>query len=615
MLDAPRLARGVSGLRQKDFMRTTIALALLSVVPLMRGAVDSITTDDLMKHIRFLSDDRLKGRESGGPGNPEATEYVAERFRSYGLKPLGKDASFRQPFEISLNPELSKRCHMVVRVKARRRVLKLGEDYLPMDNVNKGEAFGKVVFAGYGITAPEVGYDDYLGINVTNRIALILRRTPDPKRDNSLFKAGKNAPNRHALFTTKLKNAQAHGATAVLILDAGKEHKSVAEMFDGGPFKIREQKDSVPFMFVRYGLVEEWFKTVEKDLKEVVKGMDVGQRTDSFELPTILATLRVEIERQKAKVDNVIGLLEGSDPKLKDEYLVVGGHHDHVGYGRDRRKKGDADFIHNGADDNASGTAAVLELAQAFAAAKQRPRRSILFMAFNAEERGLLGSRYYVNKPLVPLTNTIAMINLDMVGRGASGLDVGGVGTSPGFPKMVTAAGKKTSLKLSLTHGGKAPSDNTSFYNKNMPVLFFYTGKHDDYHKPTDDWEKIDKAEIQQVTRMAYDIANQLANAPARPKFTKADGNPIRRGRPRLLLGIQIDPEHGGEGVRVLEVTENLPAGKGGIRKGDILLSLDGKAMGNVTDIGRFLATKKKGNKIKAKIDRGGNEVEKELTL
>ncbi|MGB0579301.1 MAG: M28 family peptidase [Limisphaerales bacterium] len=569
-----------------------------------------------MNHIQFLADDKLKGRESGGPGNPEATAYVAKQFKSFGLKPLGKGDSYLQPFKIAMNPELGRKCRMVVRVKADRQILKVGEDFLPMDNINEGDAFGKVVFAGYGITAPEVDYDDYLGINVTNRIALILRRSPDSSRDDSKFKNGsRGTPNRHALFNTKLANAKAHGARAVLILDAGAEHKSVKEMFDGGPYRIREQKGSIPFMWVRYGMVQDWMATAGKDLKDVVKGIDIGQRTDSFELPTILATLRVKIERQKVTVNNVIGLLEGSDPKLKNEYLVIGGHHDHVGFGRDRRNKGDGDFIHNGADDNASGTSAVLEMAQAFTSAKERPKRSILFMTFNAEERGLLGSRYYVDKPLIPLTNTIAMINLDMVGRGASGLDVGGVGTSPGFPEMIKRAGMKTDLKVTLTYGGKAPSDNTSFYNKNMPVLFFYTGKHDDYHKPTDDWEKIDKKEIQEVTRMAYGIANRLSNAPERPKFTKADGNPVRRGRPRLLLGIQIDPEHGGDGVRVLNVTAEQPAGKGGIAKGDVLLSLDGKPMRNVADIGRFLSTKKKGNKVKAVIDRGGKKVEKELTL
>jgi len=345
----------------------------------------------------------------------------------------------------------------------------------------------------------------------------------------------------------------------------------------------------------------------------VMAKIDAEQKPASFPLSTLLVNLKVKIRRDKVEVNNVIGLLEGSDPKLKKEYLVIGGHHDHVGYGRDRRNRDDAKFIHNGADDNASGTSAVLEMAQAFAGAKTSPKRSILFMTFNAEERGLIGSRHYVNKPLVPLTNTIAMINLDMVGRGAQGLDVGGVGTSPGFLKLVKDSASGFSLDLTTNPGGKAPSDNTSFYNKDMPVLFFYTGRHDDYHKPTDDWQKIDQPEIGQITRMAYVVATKLANAEARPKFTKSDGNPVRRGRTRLLLGIVIDTDYRGKGVRAADVDDRFPAGKAGIREGDILLTLDGKPMSSVGDIGRLLSRKKKGDIVKAELTREGKPLSKEL--
>ena len=233
------------------------------------------------------------------------------------------------------------------------------------------------------------------------------------------------------------------------------------------------------------------------------------------------------MKRDKAVINNLIGLLPGSDPSLKDEYVVVGGHFDHIGFGNNPTDRGKTERIHNGADDNASGSAAVIELARAFTSLKKRPRRNLLFMAFNAEERGLLGSRHYVNKPTVPLTNIVTMINLDMVGRGASGLDIGGVGTSPGFKPMVDALATNFELKVKTNPGGKAPSDNTSFYNKNIPVLFFYTGKHDDYHKPTDDWQRIDTAEIQSVTRLAYLSADRIANGAERPEFRKSDGNPV----------------------------------------------------------------------------------------
>ena len=598
-----------------NWTRLVLAVASMASVTNVFAALpaptETITTNDLMRHIRFLADDKLEGRESGGAGNPEATEYVAKEFRKYGLKPIGK--SLLQPFEIGLNAELDESCALMVRVRTDRQVLKIGKDYLPFDNIDKGSAFGPMVFAGYGITAPAQNYDDYAGINATNKIVLILRRTPDADRDNSLFKAAGGRPNAHALFTTKLANAKQHGAKGILIVDATPKRQTIEQMSDGGPWRMGPQKDSLPFAFVSYEVATKWFKSRNKDFAAVVKQMDEKQKPASFALNTLLVTLNVKIRRDKAKVNNVIGLLEGSDPKLKNEYLVVGGHHDHVGYGRDRRKRGDAEFIHNGADDNASGTSAVLELAQAFSSVKAKPKRSILFMTFNAEERGLIGSRHYVNNPLVPRTNTIARINLDMVGRGAQGLDVGGVGTSPGFLGMVKDVAKNFDFKMTTNPGGKAPSDNTSFYNKNMPVLFFYTGKHDDYHKPTDVWQKIDQPEIEQITRMAYLVADKLANAAERPKFTKSDGNPVRRGRPRLLLGIVIDPEYRGEGVKTTEVDPRFPAGKAGFKPDDILLTLDGKPVRSVADIGRFLARKKKGDKATAELKRDGKAITKEL--
>lgn len=573
------------------------------------GAEHSITSADLLRHVRYFADDRLEGRESGGPGNPEATDYVATQFQRYGLKPAGGADSLLQPFEIKLNAELGEACRLIVRVKEERRELRLGEEYLPFDNVDEGRAFGPLVFAGFGITATEEAYDDYAGLNVSNKVVLMLRRTPDADRENSRFKEVKGRPNTHALFTTKLQNARRHGARGILIVDATKERKTVAEMSDGGPWRMGGEKDSLPFAFVSYELAADWLKTAGRNLDELVKQFDERQQPESFAMPSILVDLNVEIRRESATVSNVIGLLEGADPELKHEYLVVGGHHDHVGYGRDRRNRGNADFIHNGADDNASGAAAVLELAQAFTQSKQRPRRSLLFMTFNAEERGLLGSRHYVDHPLLPLTNTVAMFNLDMVGRGASGLDVGGVGTSPGFKAMVLNTATNFDLKVSTTPGGKAPSDNTSFYNKGLPVLFFYTGRHDDYHKPSDDWEKIDAREIESVTRLAYRLVDQVANAPERPRFTKSDGNPTRRGRPRLLLGVTVDTSHRGAGVRVESVMEDLPAGGAGVREGDVIRELNGRPVNSVGDIGRVLSTLRAGQEVPAKLLRGGKEL------
>ncbi len=585
-----------------------LAWMLPGVVGLVEGAgggLDSISKSDLMRHIKHLADDKLEGRESGGPGNTPATEYVAAEFRRYGLKPISPTGDFLQPFEISLNAEFGGDTHFEIVTADGTQRMELGKDYLPFDNIDKGVATGAVVFVGYGITAQKEGYDDYAGLNVSNKVVLMLRKAPRDGKTNGLFRATAVRPNQHALFTTKLENAKRHGAKGILIVDASSKPQTMKQMSDGGPFRIGPQKNSLPFAFVSQVVASNWFSGIDRKLKETVEQIDNNEKPFSFALPKLSVDLKIQIKREKATVSNVIGLLEGSDPKVKDEYLVIGGHLDHVGYGRDRRNRGKSEFIHNGADDNASGTSAVLELAQAFAGLEEKPRRSILFMGFNAEERGLLGSRHYVDKPFIPLTNTIAMINLDMVGRGASGLDVGGVGTSPGFAEMVKSAATNFSFKLTLNPGGKAPSDNTSFYNKNLPVLFFYTGKHDDYHKPTDDWQKIDQAEIEKVTQMAFSIARQMADAPVRPKFTKSDGNPARRGRPRVLLGVVLQSDYAGKGVKVQEVMDNSPAAKAGLRPGDIIEKLGGKEVVGMPDITRFLALQRKGARSKVSIRRG----------
>jgi aminopeptidase YwaD len=595
-------------------IRCLVLFVLVSVpgaIGAERGAVaalESITESNLMRHVRFLSDDSLEGRASGSDGNRRAAEYIAGQFREIGLETGGTNESFFQPFEIGLNPELGARCKLVVTTKEGEVLLQLNQDFLPFDHLDHGAGKGRLMFAGYGITAKDEGYDDYAGINVSNKVVLILRKQPREGRKDAVLKSTPSRPNTQAYFTTKLANAEKHGATAVLIVDASAKREDVAEMANGRPRRLGSSEVELPYSFVSYATASNWLAQVGQSLPAVVKGIDEAQQPKSFDLK-VSVSLEVEVKRDKAVINNLIGLLPGSDPSLKDEYVVVGGHFDHIGFGNNPTDRGKTERIHNGADDNASGSAAVIELARAFTSLKKRPRRNLLFMAFNAEERGLLGSRHYVNKPTVPLTNIVTMINLDMVGRGASGLDIGGVGTSPGFKPMVDALATNFELKVKTNPGGKAPSDNTSFYNKNIPVLFFYTGKHDDYHKPTDDWQRIDTAEIQSVTRLAYLSADRIANGAERPEFRKSDGNPVRRGRDRILLGIVIEVGGSGPGVRVQSVMPRLPAFKAGIRPGDVLLQFGGGEIKEQGDIARVLQRHKKGDKINGVLKRGDEQV------
>jgi Zn-dependent M28 family amino/carboxypeptidase len=282
-------------------------------------------------------------------------------------------------------------------------------------------------------------------------------------------------------------------------------------------------------LFVDYELAAGWLRRVGHDLDELVSKIDADLKPRSFVLENASVSLAVNLVPQKAEAKNVLGLLPGADPQLKDQVIVLGAHFDHVGYGFPPSTNRIPSSIHNGADDNGSGTAALLELAEAFAGAPTPPRRTLLFIAFDAEERGLLGSRHYVEQALKPLSNTLAMVNFDQVGRGRNGLTIGGVGTSAGFKSMVEDAAAAFSLKVTTEPGGRGPSDHASFYNKAVPVLFFHTGLHPQYHRPSDDWPLIHAPELEQVTRLARSLTERLANQEEKPAFTKSDGLPFRR--------------------------------------------------------------------------------------
>jgi peptidase M28-like protein/PDZ domain-containing protein len=332
-------------------------------------------------------------------------------------------------------------------------------------------------------------------------------------------------------------------------------------------------------------------------------------------------------------VKNVAAVIPGTDPELKREIVVVGAHYDHVGRGSFGSLGGPAakGQIHNGADDNASGTSAVLELAEAFSMLPAR--RTILFLLFTGEEMGLVGSRYYCDHPLFPLEDTVAMLNMDMVGRSVDGyLFIGGMGTSPAWKPLVDRFTADQHFRLELKDGGKAPSDNSSFYAKNIPVLFFFTNVHEDYHRPGDDWEKINFAGEREIARLVFEIADDVGNAEARPKFTESGGyalpDSMLRGNwggaptrgatnPEApFLGITFAgdaPE--GEGVPVRSVTAESGAAKAGVQDGDRIVTIDGAAVSNATDLLNEIRRHKIGDAIKLGVKRGDQRLEVEATL
>lgn len=584
-----------------------LALTVCFALPL-RGApspagMESVTTEDLMRHLRFLADDALEGRDTGQKGNLAASAYIAQKYGEFGLKPVGDKGSYFQDFQIELNPKPGPGSRLTTRIDGTEAALKLKEDFVLFDNLDKGSGRGPLVFAGYGITSKDDGYDDYAGMDVKGKVVLILRRTPRYGLKNAVFKG---QPPLHATFIQKLKVAREHGAAGLLLVDASQDREKMSKLSRHGVRAVgMPEKEGPPFAFVSYELAGRWMALHGEDLGKTVADIEKDHQPRSRELGKVTVELSVELKREKVMTRNVVGLLEGSDPTLKDEVLVVGGHLDHVGYGPGGGNAGKRDFIHNGADDNASGSSAVLELIEAFAMHGKWPKRSILFINFNAEERGLLGSRHYADHPIVPLTNTIAMVNLDMVGRGASGLDIGGVGTSPGFKSMVDGLATNFGFKFTTKPGGRGASDHTSFYNKNIPVLFFFTGLHADYHKPSDIWEKIDAPEMESIGRMAWMVIDRLANDPQRPKFTKSDGNPTVRGRSRVQLGVQLAVEPEAGGVRVDAVMPKSVAEKAGLKAGDVILKYGPRATKNLRDLTLAVARQRRGQSVDLEIRRG----------
>lgn len=567
------------------------------------AGMESVTSDDLMRHLRFLADDALEGRDTGEKGNVEASAYIAKQYEEFGLKPVGDAGSYFQNFQIELNPKPGPGSRLTTRIDGKESALRLKEDFVLFDNLDKGSGKGALVFAGYGITSEADGYDDYAGLDVEGKVVLILRRTPRYGLKNAVFKG---QPPVQATFVQKLKVAREHGAVGVLLVDASKDREKIPELSRDGVRGVgMPEKEGPPFAFVSHELASKWMALHGEDLGKAVAEIEKDHRPRSRDLGNVFVEMAVELQREKVMTRNVVGLLEGSDPTLKGEVLVVGGHLDHVGYGPGGGNAGRREFIHNGADDNASGTSTVLELIEAFALHGHWPKRSVLFINFNAEERGLLGSRHYADHPIVPLTNTIAMVNLDMVGRGASGLDIGGVGTSPGFQSMVDGLAKNFGFKFTTRPGGRGASDHTSFYNKNIPVLFFFTGLHADYHKPSDIWEKIDAPEMESIGRMAWMVIDRLANDPQRPEFTKADGNPTVRGRPRVQLGVQLAVEPEAGGVRIDAVIPNSVADKAGLKAGDVILKYGPRATKDLRDLTLAVARQRRGQSIDLEIRRG----------
>ncbi len=558
----------------------------------------------------------MKGRLTGTPELNQAAEYITAQFARAQLKPLG--GSYFQDFDVTARTGLSDGDTLAFEDAGKTRTLKQGGEFVPLNLSANGQAKGAVVFAGYGITAPEYHYDDYAGVEARDKIVLILRHEPQENDAKSVF-AGKDLTE-HALFSSKAANAKLHGAKAVLIVNDRPNHPGDQDKLQTFAPLTATENYGILVDQISTRVAEEWLARSGKSLQQVVSEIDREGKPDSFRLdPAITAAVAVDLKQEKRTTRNVLGYWPGQT----GEYVILGAHYDHLGTGQqDSLAPSQIGQIHPGADDNASGTAGVIELARSLSAGGAH-RRGLLLLCFAGEEEGLLGSAYYAAHPLKPLSEAVAMLNMDMIGRLRDNkLYVGGVGTGLTFPALVARAAQQTGLQTDQSEaGGYGASDHTSFTVKQVPTLFFFSGLHSDYHKPSDTWDKIDAPDAVRILREVSDIAQDLADAPERPQFVKVAPNPHsgNMGTSGGGYGPYFGsvPDFGGpaHGVKFSDVREGSPAAKAGLRPGDVLVKFDGKPIDNLYDFTYALRQHKPGDRVQVKVLRGDAPVIADVTL
>ena len=557
---------------------------------------NDITVEELGYHIGWLASDALEGRGTGSKGGELAVQYIAREFERYGLKPAGSDG-YRQTFEAVTGVEMGRNNALSIDIRGRRFSMVLATDYTPYGFSESGNATSPLLFAGYGLNAPKLAYNDYESIDARGKIVLVAAGHPESDNPHSEFDA-------IASVRSKAMFAREAGAAALIIVTPDSDEPGKFA-YDGSP-----QGGGIVVVNLSRKSAEPLF--ADEALASILTRIDAVKKPASFVIDDVTASLQVDVSFIRKSVSNVAGLIEGSDPVLRSELIVFGAHYDHLGWGQNGSLyRGKEPMIHNGADDNASGTAAMLELAQLFAS--EPPKRSMLFLAFGAEEMGLLGSSNWVNNPTRPLKDIAVMVNIDMLGRlpdSTNKINIQGVGTSPGFEALVKKTNEAYDFELGLIPDGQGSSDHASFYRKDVPVLFFFTGLHTDYHRPSDDADKINLPGEKKAARFIADVARTIDQTPERPPFVRVVIKEDRRVR-GFNVYVGTIPDYGSTevGFKITGTSPGSPAEKAGLKGGDLIVQFGETTLKNIYDYMNALGLHKPGEDVVVKVQRGAETV------
>ena len=574
-------------------------LYLLCVLSLSVAVFADQVRENLVLHIEYLADDAREGRGIGTKGLDEAADYIAEQFKEIGLKPAFGDSYF-QPFEMGWGVELKEDNKLVLgdaQFDTSNGIMPLG--FSASDNIT-----APVVFVGYGISAPEYEYDDYEDVETEGAIVLCLRYEPGQFDTASVFEGVSYTS--HSTLRSKASNAKFHGAVGMLLVE--------------GPMYADENGEEIFYPpakdepYINCGMPAFW---ITRDaLKSLFPEFELGKLQRSIDTNTLPRSMQISDEgqdltmianlsRESVEVKNVGGVLPGGD-----QIVVVGAHYDHLGYGQSGSLDEQTNVVHNGADDNASGVAGVIEAARLLS--EQPTSATYLFVAFTAEEVGLGGSNHLVKNFPLEMDNVRAMINLDMVGRmNEKRLVLQACKTAEEFDAIVERANEPLGLEITCKGDGYGPSDHMSFYLEEKPVLFLFTGAHEDYHKSTDDADKINYEGLEYCTRLTANLASEIGAYSSDLTYVKSE-EPQSPGGGAYRVSFGSIPDFAQPdtliGVLLSGTREGGPANLAGIEGGDLLTKMGDVILNNLYDLVFALKTYAPGDTVEVHYIREGQE-------
>ena len=558
-----------------------------------------ITKSDIMKHIRFLSDDKRAGRYPGTRESRDVISYLINNLKSFGVQPGGKNGSYKQTFSLLDSVKLGINNSLSINNKP----LNIEQDYIPLWFSGNATLSSNIIFAGYGINmiTDSLIWNDYKDLNVEGKWVMVMRHSPERENPHSTY-----AP--HSDLHKKMMQARDRGAAGILFISQIEDTTLI-------PFKYISgySKSGIPAIHLSNNTADNILQTVGTSRKIIQNKMNRTLKSESFEIPNITISANVELENIYSRAANVIGKIISRNHRYRDEYIVIGAHFDHLGYGGpgSGSLKPDTIAIHNGANDNASGTSGLLELAHKLQSNRQLLKRSILLVGFDAEEKGLLGSKFFIANPTIEKNNIVTMINMDMIGKMKdSTVMIGGVGTSPKFKPLLDSLSKISRLTFEFDQAGYGPSDHASFYSEDIPVLFFFTGDFSNhYHLPEDDWQDINANGEKQILDVIYKTIIDISRDMERPAFTISGPKerPTQRRNQKVKLGIM--PYYGGtiEGLKIDKIFDPKgAAAKAGIKSGDIIKSINKKPIKDIYEYMKRMEQIKPGQSIPFDIKRDG---------